>query len=298
MRPVTVGYIPPPSFTGASSFIENIQKNKISGDHFFMSDYVQYGFPIENCLRVSPEAHDGIRGANNEGQRRVRISNLVFLICLSQAARRGYTHMLYVESDCRFKGNGWDQVMFEEYFNLPFPAIAAGSVVAHSMINGGGQFYRRFTEYFRENSKGHLLPTFGIPTTTFMWREFMPGQPNIVPPGDMREGFRNLKPSLYPNGAIAIYDVAWLCEIFHLKPDGTFKGDHHAVEIVQWPAWDHVIGMALYDRFGADVFEVVAHLQTAWSSYGDVLSTEEERLQMLRDRKVKGVHQVKGEIAE
>jgi hypothetical protein len=297
-KTVTCGYIPGPHFKGATAFLENVQRNKIVGDYFFMSDHRDYRFEDQhpgNWIMQPLEMFVAVL------ERKIpRISNLAFIYCLQAATRRGYTHMLYVESDCRFKGNGWDAIMFEEFFSQPFPALAGGSVTAHSMINGGGEFYRRFTKYFKEKQKNLPMPVFGIQVASFMKAKdaFQDGAPQIISPGDFRAELFPIKPSIYPNGAIGIYDVGMLREIFGMNPDGTFKPDYNAVKVVSWPAWDYMIGIALYERFGLDVFEVVAHLETCFSSYGDSLTTEDERLQMLRNGVVRGIHQYKGELVE
>lgn len=294
-RVCVTGYVPPPSFKGAKSFLENLSRNQISGEYFFLSEHREYGFGDKNLLGHPPELNAAVMEKKTP-----RLSNLVFLSCLRVASQRGYTHMLYIESDCRFKGNGWDAIMFEEFFSLPFPALAGGSVTAHSMINGGGEFYRRFSQYFKEKQKNLPLPVFGIQALNVPGAAecFKDGEAQVIAPGDSRAVLRNVKPSLYPNGAIGIYDIAMCREIFGMNPDGSWKKDYNGMMVVSWPAWDYVIGMALYDKFGSDVFDVVAHLETCWSSYGDSLSTEAERLQMLRDGVCRGVHQVKGEIAE
>jgi hypothetical protein len=299
-KTVVCGYVPGPQFKGSTAFMENISRNKIVGDYFFMSDHHAYGFSGAQ-LAYPPELHEAVLARKQEkGTTAPCISNLVFIFCLARASREGYTHMLYVESDCRFKGNGWDAIMFEEFFSQPFPALAGGSVTAHSMINGGGEFYRRFTQYFKEKQKNLPLPVFGIQVASFRDAKnaFQEGAPQIISPGDFRAELFPIKPSIYPNGAIGIYDVGMLREIFGMNPDGTFKPDYNAVKVVSWPAWDYMIGIALYERFGLEVFDVVAHLETCWSSYGDSLTTEDERLQMLRSGVVRGIHQVKSEVAE
>lgn len=251
IRPAVIGYVPPPKYPGAQAFLSNITKFKSSCELFLYSDWKDYGFhPILN-----PEGIEG-RADNPKWA----VNNAIFIMGLRLAAMRGFTHILYVESDCRVGCQGWDGVVFDEYFKLPFPAIAAGSIVAHGCVNGGGSFYKRFLKFVVSNAgKRHPTPIYGIATDPKFGNEH-------VPPGHPDDRF---KPAVFPNGALGVYDMAWMCEIFHLKPDGTFKEGKNMVDAVLQPAWDVVIGRRLYDRFGADVFDVVAHLDSVYSGFGN-----------------------------
>lgn len=283
MRVATVGYIPPPHFKGAKSFLENYSRNKPASEVILYSDHNEYGFRgILNPENIAGR-HDNKWAMNNA----------IFCMGLRFALQAGVTHMLYVESDCRFGCPGWDAIIFEEYFNLKFPPVAAGSLVAHSCVNGGGAFYERFYDFIGRNRRSgeFAIPIYGIPNA--VPNQFPAQSPNITPPGSPDKRF---KPAVYPNGALGVYDTLWLAEIFGLKPDGTFKDGHSMMTVTSMLAWDHEIGMALYDRFGVQMFDVIAHMNSMFSSYGDRLTTEAERLQLLRDKKATAVHQVKSEI--
>jgi hypothetical protein len=280
-----VGYVPPPSFRGANAFIKNIMKFHPVNDLVLFSDHHDYGF-----TRIfNPEKVVGI-----EKNPRCGISNAVFITGLRLAVKKGYTHMLYLEADCRVGVKNWDEIMFEEYFSFTFPKVAAGSLVAHSCTNGGFEFYKRFTAFLHSHSKSkHVIPLYGIPVMAGVaMGEFSKDIPQVVLPGDARLRY---KPSVYPNGALGIYDVNWLCELFGIKPDGDFKEGVDMVQHVQNSAWDHMIGAHLYDRFGDQVFDMVGHLDSVFSSYGDTVTTEAQRLQMLRDGDCTAIHQVKSE---
>lgn len=281
-----VGYCPPPSFPGASAFLENFNLFRPAGEAVIYSDHAPYNFiPV-----LDPEK---IEGKDKNPQ--WAVNNAIFAAGVCLAARTGLTHMIYIEADCRFGCKGWDSIIFDEYFRLPFPPIAAGSLVAHACVNGGRKFYDRFTDMIasnRHSKKAHPIPIYGVPVPDEKRSLFPDLSPSVIEPGSKNDAF---KPAVYPNGALGVYDVAWLCEIFGIGPDGKFKEGRHMMEIVLSVAWDHVIGRRLYDRFGADVFDVVAHLNSCYSGYGNRLNTESERLQMLRDGKCVGVHQVKSD---
>jgi hypothetical protein len=56
------------------------------------------------------------------------------------------------------------------------------------------------------------------------------------------------------------------------------------------------IGGRLWKVFAEDTFDFLGHLDTIYSGYGDILTTEEERMNLLRSGKVVAVHQIKSDI--
>jgi hypothetical protein len=290
-RTAVVAYIPPPSFKGVNSFLENLSRNRPSGELYLYSDHTPHNFNM-----IAPP--DMVVGkADNP---RWAVNNAIFITGLRLAAMNGFTHMLYVETDCRFKGHGWDAMIFEEYFSLPFPAIAAGSLVSHSCTNGGMEFYRRFEQAIGENRRNREfpIPIYGIPSGHGEQPGvFPPPAGTVVSPGDPRRAY---KPAFYPNGALGVYDVLWLCALFGLKHDGKWQEGRSLMDFTckEAYAWDHEIGIRLYDHFGVDVFDVVAHMKTQYSGFGNILNTEAQRLQWLREGRCFAMHQCKSEISE
>lgn len=288
IRLATVGYVPPKTFPGAAVFFENVHKFKTSNDLFLYSDDHSYGVAK---LATRPEELAGVQEYDKWG-----INNAIFITGVRLAIRQGYTHMIYIESDCRVGCPGWDGIVFEEFFSLKFPVICAGSIVTHQCINGGAQFYHRFETFIgdnRRNKKAHPIPIYGVSVPDSDRHKFPANGAQIVPPGHPEQRY---KPAVYPNGALGVYDLQWLGELFHIKPDGSFKDGHHLIEMIQEVAWDHALGRRLYDRFGSQVFDVVAHLDSVYSSYGNRLETEDERLQMVRSGRIVATHQVKSAI--
>jgi hypothetical protein len=289
-----IGYVPPPTYPGAQSFLANMQKFKSKHETFFYSDHVPYGF---HYLRP-PEGTSSHAIRENQ---KWAINNAIFSAGIRLAVMCKFTHIIYMESDCRVWGDGWDDKIFTEYFDLPFPAIAAGSLVSHSCVNGGHVFYERFSDMIgrnRREKREHLIPIYGIPNPPPEGKFPDPSQ-NIIKPGQAvgNKEVERFKPAVYPNGALGVYSVAWLAELFGIDGGtGKFKPEKSNMDIMLGWAWDHMIGIRLYDRFGPEIFDVVAHMNTVFSSFGNRLSTEASRLQLLRDGKAVAVHQVKGEV--
>lgn len=285
----SIGYVPPPNHPKlgkcAQSFVLNMEKFKPTYSQLLYSDYIEYGFkPIAN-----PE---GIGGQDRNPK--WAVNNAIFISGIRLAVIAGFTHIIYLEADCRVGTPGWDAVIFDEYFRLPFPAVAAGSLVSHGCVNGGQEFFRRFSDMIamnRRDKSQHLIPIYGVPCPPEKQGQFPSSpSPNIIPPGDARTSF---KPAVYPNGALGVYDVAWLAELFGIQRDGKFKDGYSTMDVVLGVAWDHLIGMKLYDRFGVDLFDVVAHMDSVYSGFGDRLDTEADRLKLLTDKRAVAVHQVK-----
>lgn len=290
-RLAAIAYVPPPRFTGAEVFLENVRKFKPSTELFLYSDHDPYGvWPMAN-----PEGLANIR------EHKWGVNNAVFIMGIRLAVRQGFTHIIYLEADCRVGCVGWDGVVFEEYFKQKFPPVAAGSLVTHSCVSGGGEFYDRFSDMIGRNrldKNSYSIPIYGIPVPDSRRNEWPAMSETIIPPGYSKDPeIKRYKPAVYPNGALGVYDVAWMCELFHINQEGQFKEGHHLVEIVEDVAWDHSLGWRLYDRFGADVFTVTAHLNSVYSRYGDRLDTEAQRLQWLREGKYCCVHQIKSPIS-
>lgn len=290
MKLAVVGYAPPPKFKGATSFMENLRQNKTANELILFSDYP---YPERTIPVLNPE---NVTGRDRNPQ--WAVNNTIFVSALRIALMSGVSHMLYIESDCRFGCHGWDSLIFEEYFSLPFPPIAAGSLVSHACVNGGPAFYQRFHDMIaanRENKKEWLIPIYGVPVTKDKKSNWPPMSAHIIDPGHKDDRF---KPAVYPNGALGIYDVRWIAGLFGLLPDGTFQTTHSLIDISLSPAWDHLIGLRLYDKFGSDVFDVVAHMNGMFSSYGETMSTEAQRLEYLRTKRCVAVHQIKSEVVQ
>jgi hypothetical protein len=95
---------------------------------------------------------------------------------------------------------------------------------------------------------------------------------------------------VFVNGSLGVYDVAALLDLF-----GTNGQLENTVQLAGLSApWDLEIGKRLWAKHGVGAYEKVTHLTSIYSSYGDVLTTEADRMAMLNNG-VRGVHQVKSE---
>lgn len=275
MNLATLAYVPPPNFGCAKAFLINILKYKTRSKLILYSDhpYTEDAFlknPNGKPVTVNPDFTPHAARFNELGQKRpAAISNMVFHTGIRLADMLKITHFIYLESDCRIKGDYWDEQIWEEYFTLPFPPVIAGTMTCFNTVNGGLDYYRRWQKKMLE-----IFPRSKFPVTIY-------GAPPIK--------IDERKPSVFVNGACGVYITDWLKQFFDLK---------NLIETAQGKAWDYLIGEKLYNLFRADALDLVAHLETVYSGFDNDLTTEETRLDWLREGKAVAIHQVKSNIVE
>ena len=273
MNTASYVYIPPPNFRDTSFFVDNLKKFPPSGRMIIMSDHnYKREFPDyeHTILTIPPERLDAAKMNPQCG-----ISNALFIAAMRDAKKRGIEHVLYLESDCRMGTQGFDVTLFTEFFTFPFPLIAAGTIMAWNVFNGGTAWVERW--------KKLVTATIDYATPVHCYGSF--------PFKDYYGANRPCNPTIFPNGAGCIVSVEWMWELFN--------GFKNLVAIAtgdgtEGKAWDWQIGERARLRFGADVFELFGHLKYVNSCYGDLTMSNEERLNLLKTGKVVVGHQFKG----
>lgn len=254
MNPATILYLPPPhAYKSATAILENLAKYPAKREMIIFSEH-NYELPGQIVLKISPEVV--------KGRTKFAINNLAWLTGLRIAKERGITHMICLEADCRV-GEGWDENIFDEYFNLGRPCIAAGTLAVYNPCASGLKAAKRWENLVARNVRKN------VPIATYGWMQGDQKGPSCV----------------FPNGALSVQDVMWMEKYFPLND--TVK---LAVEL---PPFDMAIGLKIWETFQEESYDVLGHLDCIYSGYGDALTTEEERLNMLRSGAVVGIHQVK-----
>lgn len=271
-----VGYLPSPSDArfNTRSFLANIKANPPTGDVLFYSDHPQPDWPNVIPLRKNIDTLDQLKhatitrpGASEPSPNRAAFNNAIFLTGLRIAESKGITHMLYVETDVRVRGAGWDQKIFGEFFNSPRHLIAAGSIMAFNVANESIEALKRFYRFVDETAaRGRRMP---------------------IPPFGWLSAASNKGSVVFTNGAGSVYSIQGLRLLF--PPDEEKTDIALAARI---PAWDFETGHRLWRKFGVGSYELLDNLPSVFSAYGDVLSTPESRLAMLNDG-YSLVHQIK-----
>lgn len=252
------GYIPPGKIIGSEAFRLNIGRFKTRYDLILYSD-VDYPGAIK--LKASPEVVKGAKYPNGNPNPWAT-NNLIFLTGLAIAKGQGYTHIIYLESDCRVGIDYWDAIVINEAFSDGEP-LAAGTIVTYNCSNQGISFTRDWNLFIRDNAlKAFPISSFG-------------GQGASV----------KAEPVVFPNGALGVYSIEWLLSKLDMSSTPT--------EAAKIMAWDYFIGVELVKEFGGGVFGKVKHLNSVYSGYGDIATTEEDRKGLLISGKVVACHQIK-----
>lgn len=263
MKLGSILYLPPTeSYAHANAILENLDRFPSRYPVLVYSEH-DYGHHGQILLKLSPEVAREMDGVANQGQLDFRVANAVFITGMQLARRAGFSHIIYLENDCRVGRAGWDEIMFNEYFQLGRPTIAAGSLAFYNPANAGPAALRRWQEVVAQNTRRNF------PSPTYGWVAAAVKHPSCV----------------FPNGALSIYDMAWMQRFFALESA--------VKEGVNMGPFDMVIGEKIWDKFAEDSYDVVGSLRSIFSGYGEVVTTEAERLAWLRTGEIVAIHQVK-----
>lgn len=257
MNPIVLAYVPPVQKFHPEVFVANIRRFANDVPVLLFSD----AWP--DTIRISHSPEMVRRHANPANPLKDwSVNNMVFFTGLRIAAKHKATHVLYVEADSRVNGDHWADRVFEEYF-AHGSALIGGSMVLYNPCNAGAEAARRCHETMARNTRKNFpIPIYG-------WKGAADGTGSCV----------------FVNGSLGIYDMAEMALLFDLEKTADLS--------LKSTAWDMEVGVRLWAKYGADTYDRVAHLTTVFSSYGEVLTTEAQRLDMLRNGEIWGVHQIK-----
>ena len=301
-RPCIIGYVPPPKFPGAESFLRNIREWRPKNDLILFSEHL-YGSDVIQ-IKGSPESIRGAKYPDGRSNPWV-LQNWIFFTALRiLRTKPEYTHLCWLESDCRVLGENWDEILFEHALcehvidGIPQPRpLVAGSVVCYQPCSKDMEFTKAWMNFITANAhKQFPIPCYGG-----------------VGAAEVQ------KPAIFTNGAISVYDIAWVSSHFDLSDPpppvapmrklpsaynlgGQGAARATAVEPVgtkklaaDCTAFDYKIGQLLLETFGVDLFTKIRHLDCSYSSYGNVLTSETERRQLLLDGNIVAGHQYKSD---
>lgn len=285
-----IAYLPPARFNTAA-FLENLRRNPPANPLITFSDdpslTVEWAFPPTVRMKKSielPELMDRQHG----------VANLAFYLAFGQAWNWNFTHFLYAEADIRVR-------------SVPIQTSATTSVV----MPWDEQLLCQFMDAQKE-SEGELIlagslmldnPFGSDPETAQRARDLLAKWNPNLSSRDPKErnkpivcraqrGVKDNTSMVGCNGAGAIYSVAGLRELF---PEIKEHNDFATFVTLAKDSlpFDHEIGKRLWQRHKAGAFDRCAHLPGIFSSFQDQVSTEEERLSMLRSGACVLVHPIK-----
>lgn len=264
MKLALIGYVPPPKVVAAEAFLKNLERFQRSTDLILFSEH---DWPDTIRLKGDPEAIKRQQpSAPHQKANPFALNNWLFFTALRIAIDQGITHIIYLESDCRVGKNDWDSVMWEQYFSAHQPSIIGGTPAVYNPMNAGIKAARRWEALVSQNNRRNY------PIATYGWKGAADASGCCV----------------FVNGALGIYDVRWMAKFFDVSDTMPLAKKS--------TAWDMQIGIELWNRFGDSVYDLVLHMPCIYSSYGDVISTEQDRLRLLRNGDVVGIHQCKSAV--
>lgn len=280
MKIATFGYIPPASFPGAQAFYENIMAFKHTHPLMLFSDAE---WPDTFRLKMSPE----VPFAQGRPHKFV-INNTLWFTALKIARDQGYSQMLFLESDCRVLGDHWDDKIFTEYFEMGRPLVAGGTLATYNPASWSLKAMQRWERLVVENAekwqeKPYAKCQLNLPVATYGWKPMK---------GEGVSGSERSPCCVFPNGALGIYNISWMHELFDLTQTAV------ALAISPFPEgrpgpYDMALGVKVWNRFEEDAYEVLGHLTSIYSGFGDVITSPEDRRALLTSGKVVGIHQIK-----
>lgn len=205
------------------------------------------------------------KGNMTDPKSRYGAANCVFTEAAKMVEQEGFDAMLYLETDCRFQGEGWDEVLRQEFMGSgPLPRCV-GSPVCWAAFTGGHKQSMALIDYAARYQKdtGRMMAFEGSTDTSIF--------------------------SLYPNGAIAYYSPEILSEAYL---DGSRRSGLEKHSRATEP-YDLHIGRIIGARGHEYATQAVGWLRSSYSGCLDHHYTLSDRLSMLASKNVVACHQVK-----
>lgn len=277
MRLASIGYIPPATFTGARSFYENVRRFKTKHDLLLFSEA---DWPEVNIkLKMSPEQPFMSKVGGKPAlvkPHKFAINNVLWFTAMRMAREAGYSHVCYLESDCRVGCHDWDAKMFDEYFGLGRALICGGTCAVYNPANWNRKATDRWCELVAQNFIKRNMPV-----ATYGWKGAGDRHPSCV----------------FPNGALSIVSLEWIHELFDLtQPSVKLALNPEPYDMALGTRiWGRFEGEKYVPKFEEDAYEVVGHLNSIYSGYGDVVTSLAERKEMLTSGRYNAIHHVKEE---
>ena len=260
-----LAYVAPPNLSNADAFFANMRNFPTKHPLIIYSDF-DYR-PYWPKAMVLNGTVDIARDEKN----RMAINNLVFYVGLRIAANFRFTHVLILEHDCRVNQARWDEVIWNEFLSKNADAIMGGSMVVFNPCSYNREAGQHFESLLAASREKRLMPLSVCGTSQLAERR---------------------DSCVFPNGALAIYRMDWLLRTF---PEVIGTPERYIGLSKTSTTWDYEIGLRLWKEFKENTYHQVVNLESIYSGYGNVMSTEEERQKWLTEGKIVGVHQIKSQ---
>ncbi len=257
-------YLPAPE--KARSFLEHLNFFRRALPLHILSDANTTTAGITKIPKIGPFQAVGLCAASDQ------YAFMAFLRIVLQAKELGLDYFILVESDCRFSSHEWDLRMWEEFSKWPTKALFGGTPVCWHPWANGERDGRSLIDYAYKYQRASGVCMAFEGEHSGPWGT-----------------------AIYPNGALAIYNVAECLEYFalaisHLESDLVIQGhvasSHHA--------FDLHIGRSLVKKYGVPgALRRLAFLPSVYSGCKNHHVSQEQRIEMINSKKKVAIHQIK-----
>jgi hypothetical protein len=259
---LVIGYLPPTRIYPTDAFMKNMKDFPPRNEMVLFSDE----YEAEGVVKLAGSVEVAKVPSN-----RMAVNNLIFFIALRIAASKGASHILLVENDCRVNKAGWDEIIFQEFLNKNPNAICGGSLAIFNPCSFNQKAAQKYENLIVSSAKNRPVP-FSVT-----------GSSNLA---EFRDS------CVFPNGALAIYRMDWLLKTF---PQVTGSPQDYIKTAQEIVTWDYEIGKRLWNEFKENTYDKVVHIDCHYSGYGNVMTTDDERRQLLESGRIVAVHQIKSD---
>lgn len=197
----------------------------------------------------------------------------IYLLGLRIVAELGFDHFLTLECDSRVHGDFWDEALFDEFFTNECPSerLLGGTMFSWSPYNDDLDSALEFEDFFmRCQATAPKAQAIRVPSTYIYGGR-----------GSCERGMR----ICYPNGCLSVAQTAFAQRSFQ------YRNIYSAA--TEGPAWDPSLGQAAFIEYGVQAYRRLVPMHRCFSTYGDLLSNEGLRRELLMSGQVVAVHQIK-----
>lgn len=248
----------------SEAFKRNISAYKTQNPVIFFSDSEGFDHKIDSPLSLK------------ESKNKVAIHNYLFLSALKIAIHNKLDRFIYLESDCRVSCDLWDDWIFDEVDNNSRMIVAGTPAIWHQ--SAMDKFMKAMVrDYCYEYTNRVGLPI----------AHFYPKRATSILA-------RRENACSFIMGAGAVYDVASVKNLFEGFEQAIGR---YAITI---PAFDQWIGMKIHSTLrgagiSGEILSRMPFITSMFSGYKNRLSTEHERIEMVRNKRFALVHQIKSD---
>lgn len=253
-KQAVIAYLPPPEIGHTDIFLKNLREHPPTAPVEFISDHP---WPGAHKIPDPTKVH-----TNKD-----KIASMVFLHALELAEQEGYDEFIYLETDCRVAGKGWDEALFTAFRAGSSKTIAGGNMAVVGGKTLGPAFKQELDALFEKHGEH---PSHGVCDSV-----------KIIKHGD-----NDYNAIPFVNGAPAVYSTRNVRAIVG-------NGSVEAV-VEHMKTQDCSIGeICSMSQTPTEALRRFIHIPTIMATAGETIYPFKLRSVSLTERKVAAVHPIK-----